>query len=157
MSTFQRMSAGLAVTSVMMIAGSVQAKSSQSAFESYLLDLSDTGARASMPQLGQSDLGFSMGQSVTIPGASSIAAGAESSSLQILFLLPRDNSQGQGGVSSSIHAQAGSTFGSSHNMGMDQVQSKNDPLTIIPLPSAALAGMGMLVGIAGVNYLRKRK
>lgn len=40
---------------------------------------------------------------------------------------------------------------------MHEYMPKEDPLTVVPLPSAAIAGFGLLVGFAGVRVLRKAK
>lgn len=162
MSRFKQLSIALVAMPMLVSAGSAHAQSRSAAFDSYLLSLIENEHRSSFAQLDRSDfqapsLGSPTGQFMSLSSATVSGASTDSSSLQILFLEPRDHSFGQGGVNASIPAQAGSTFGSSSSMGMGQLENKTDPLTIIPLPSAAFAGMGMLIGIAGVNYLRKRK
>lgn len=55
----------------------------------------------------------------------------------------RDDVAGRGGVQQGVNADR-------------LITPKQDPLTIVPLPSSVLAGFGLLGGIAGVRKLRRR-
>jgi|GEM_PF-5775394 len=41
--------------------------------------------------------------------------------------------------------------------GIDAVTKPEDNLNIVPLPTAAIAGLGLLSGLAGVRYMRRHK
>jgi len=52
----------------------------------------------------------------------------------------------------------GNTFGSVlSGLNKSDAGVITDGVQVVPLPSAALAGMGMLAGIAGIGYLRSRR
>ena len=47
-----------------------------------------------------------------------------------------------------------SAFGAGQSLDMIDVFDKTDPLNVVPLPPAALAGIGLLAGLAGTRCLR---
>lgn len=79
----------------------------------------------------------------------------------IIFLLdagPQTRDDGLRGLSamgSGTTAQRGRSQQGLHSF--SEFMPKEDTLNIVPLPSAALAGFGLLAGVAGVRYIRKIK
>ena len=52
----------------------------------------------------------------------------------------------------------GNTFGAAvSGLNISDAGVITDNVQVVPLPSAALAGMGMLAGIAGIGFLRSRR
>ncbi len=50
----------------------------------------------------------------------------------------------------------GAGYGS-NEIDMTQIETKTNPTVIVPLPTSAIAGMGMLLSFAGIRYMRTRK
>jgi hypothetical protein len=50
-----------------------------------------------------------------------------------------------------------SAFGAGHSLDMIDVFDKTEPLNVVPLPPAALAGIGLLAGLAGTRFLRSAR
>ncbi|MDF1810513.1 MAG: hypothetical protein P1U42_12555 [Phycisphaerales bacterium] len=51
----------------------------------------------------------------------------------------------------------GNQFRTQQISGLDAVTKPEDNLNIVPLPTAAIAGLGLLSGLAGVRYMRRHK
>ncbi|MGV6813725.1 MAG: hypothetical protein ACWA5W_01805 [Phycisphaerales bacterium] len=68
-----------------------------------------------------------------------------------------DSSRGfEGVVVDQADTTVGLTFGAAiSGLNKSDMSSNTDGIRVVPLPTAALAGFGMLVGIAGVGYVRR--
>ncbi len=74
---------------------------------------------------------------------------------KLLILVSGQSNQGNGFDLSMINSSGSQS--QSANMDSTRFTPKEDGLNVVPLPPAALAGLGMLVGIAGARYLRRQK
>lgn len=68
-----------------------------------------------------------------------------------------DSARGfEGIVVDQADTTVGLTFGAAiSGLNKSDLSSATDGIRVVPLPTAALAGFGMLVGIAGVGYVRR--
>lgn len=95
----------------------------------------------------------SIAQLVDLTGSSSQAA---HSGLQLFDTLGSSDLSPSVNFGSAFDSSVtGASYGS-HQVDPTLIQDKFAP-AIVPLPSAVFAGMGMLVGFAGIRYMRTRK
>lgn len=70
-------------------------------------------------------------------------------------LFVAENNTRFGGFDAIVNDTADNT-GSNQGVGMADAITK-DAFTVVPLPSAAFAGLGLMCGLAGVRYMRSRR
>lgn len=118
----------------------------------FCLDLIDGAPE--LPQQGQAGDSSSI---LTQPGqAHSKASGLGMNTLDAPVAAPQGGSSGaRGGFSTGMNISGHAMGGQPMGMG-GAVSTDDEGLRIVPLPAAAYAGLGMLLGIAGFRSVRSR-
>lgn len=123
----------------------------------FSLDLIEIRVEDESPRIFPSDLEVSFSQIMELAGGQSAAQSGETifPALEI-HILVSDQSNPFNTIDPLLDGGFDNRSGT-QNMNNTRFSPKPDSVNVVPLPPAALAGMGMLAGIAGVRYMRIRK
>lgn len=119
----------------------------------FYIDMLDYSAGVEADSSIASDLHFSVGQIMSLSDLQSINSIAQTFEIQVLV-------SGHAPSFDDLEPDLGGGLGNqgrATNVHGAHAEPKTDNLNIVPLPPAAFAGLGLLVGIAGVRYMRNRK